>query len=239
MSDDSLGNRELAKKGWGIPGALFLGMAAYFVPQVMLIFFVPGVNALLLSPNITNFLLIGLFEALTIAVLFVFVKAYGLNFRDLGLSKFKLRDLWLALGGFAVYFIASIVISAVFQAVVPYDENQMQDIGFSNPTGIEVYLVFLAIVILAPLAEELLFRGFIFQGFRKKMPFWPTAILVSLLFALVHWQVNVGLDVFALSLVLCWLRERTGSLWPGIILHSTKNLVAFLLLFVFQLNLGQ
>jgi membrane protease YdiL (CAAX protease family) len=235
MLEDS-SDKQIAKKGWGIPGALFLGLCAYFLPQVVLIFFVPDLQALLLTQNATNFILIALFELLTIGVIIAFVRGYGLRLTDIGLKKFKLSDLGLALGGFVIYFIASIVISALVSVLIPFDQKQVQDIGFSNPQGLELVMVFVAIVILAPLAEELLFRGFIFQGIRRRLPFWPTAIIVSALFGLVHFQFNVGLDVFALSLVLCWLRERTGSLWPGILLHSAKNLVAFLLLFVFQLN---
>ena len=239
MSDDSSDKTsELLKKGWGIPGALFLGLSAYFLPQVILVFFVPGVQALLLSPNISNFLLIVLFELLTIGLLFVFVKGYGFKLSDLGLANLKLRHLGLVVFSFLIYFPASVMISALFSFLIPFDQNQTQDVGFSNPVGIELVMVFFAIVVLAPLAEELLFRGFIFKGIRKKMKFWPTALIVSFLFALVHWQINVGLDVFALSLVLCWLREHTDSLWPGIILHALKNFVAFLLLFVFSLNIG-
>jgi membrane protease YdiL (CAAX protease family) len=231
MLEDS-SDKELVKKGWGIPGALFLGLSAYLLPQVLLIFFVPEINSLMLSENATNFVIMALFELLTIGAIIVFVRGYGLRLRDLGLANFKLSGLGLAALGFAIYIAASLVIGIVVQAIVPFDENQVQDIGFSNPNGPELVMVFVTIVILAPLAEELLFRGFIFKGVRRTLPFWPTAIIVSLLFGLVHGQINVGLDVFALSMVLCWLRERTGSLWPGIALHSGKNLVAFIVLYI-------
>lgn len=232
MSDDSLGKGQLAKKGWGIPGALFLGVSAFLLPNVLLIFLVPDIQRLVLSPNITNFLYEAIFEALVIMTLYIFVRAYGLRLRDLGLVKFKWRDLGLVALGFAVYFAVSLTISSLVQVFVKFDPNQSQDIGFNAPNSAEFILVFIAIAVLAPLAEELLFRGFIFRGMRQKLPFWPAALIVSLLFALAHGQVNVGLDVFALSIVLCWLREKTGSLWPGIILHASKNALALILIFV-------
>jgi membrane protease YdiL (CAAX protease family) len=40
-------------------------------------------------------------------------------------------------------------------------------------------------------------------------------------------------------MVLCWLRERTKSLWPSILLHVTKNALAFVLLFVVGIEMGQ
>jgi membrane protease YdiL (CAAX protease family) len=231
MSDDSLGKNDFAKKGWGIPGALFLGLSAYFIPNIVLVLLVPSLQVLPVAENIQTFLITAIFEAITIATIYIFVRAYGFSLRDLGLVKFKPNDLWLVLLGFGIYFVASIAISSIVQMFIGFDQNQPQEIGFTNPVGLELVLVFLVLVVLAPLAEELLFRGFIFKGMRKRLSFWWAAIITSALFALIHWQINVGLDVFALSLVLCWLRERTGSLWPSIMLHATKNGLAFLLLF--------
>jgi membrane protease YdiL (CAAX protease family) len=54
---------------------------------------------------------------------------------------------------------------------------------------------------------------------------------VSALFGLAHMQWNVAIDVFVLSMVACYLRELTGSIWAGIILHCLKNLIAFIALF--------
>jgi membrane protease YdiL (CAAX protease family) len=44
--------------------------------------------------------------------------------------------------------------------------------------------------------------------------------------------VNVALDVFILSIVMCGLREMTGSIWAGVVLHMMKNGLAFYLLFI-------
>jgi membrane protease YdiL (CAAX protease family) len=59
-----------------------------------------------------------------------------------------------------------------------------------------------------------------------------SSLLVSLLFGVVHLQWNVGVNVFALSIVLCSLREITGTIYAGILLHMLKNGVAFWLLYV-------
>ena len=56
--------------------------------------------------------------------------------------------------------------------------------------------------------------------------------LVSLLFGIVHLQWNVGVNVFAMSIVLCGLREITGTVYAGILTHMIKNGVAFYLLYI-------
>ena len=64
------------------------------------------------------------------------------------------------------------------------------------------------------------------------MPMWPAALIVSIIFGALHGQWNVAIDTFILSMVACYLREATGTIWPGVVIHMTKNAVAFVLLFV-------
>jgi membrane protease YdiL (CAAX protease family) len=64
------------------------------------------------------------------------------------------------------------------------------------------------------------------------MPAWLTTLVVSVLFGIAHGQWNVGIDVFALSVSMCVLRELTGSIWAGALVHIIKNLIAFIGVFV-------
>ena len=57
-----------------------------------------------------------------------------------------------------------------------------------------------------------------------------SALLVSVLFGVVHLQWNVGVTVFAMSLVLCGLREVTGTIYAGILMHMLKNGLAMWIL---------
>ena len=90
----------------------------------------------------------------------------------------------------------------------------------------------MALVIIAPIMEELLFRGWLYGKLRLKIPKVAAIVTTSLLFGLVHMQWNVGVNVFAMSVVLCALREVTGTIYAGILTHMIKNGVAFYLLFV-------
>jgi len=154
---------------------------------------------------------------------------------DLGISRFpSWFDIGLAPVGFVVYYIFSIVLVYVASQVIPaLDMQQTQNVGFSNLTErYEVVLAFLTLVIIAPIAEELLFRGYLYGKLRKSVPMWLAILMTSTLFAIVHGQWNVAIDVFALSLVMFGLREITGSIWAGVILHTMKNALAFYLLFI-------
>ena len=93
-------------------------------------------------------------------------------------------------------------------------------------------MAFIALVVVAPAAEELIFRGVIYGEMRKVNPYLAT-IIVSLMFGIAHGQLNVGITAFAMSLVMCFMREKlTGTVWSTIILHMIKNAVAFYFLFI-------
>lgn len=154
---------------------------------------------------------------------------------ELGMQRLVLwTDLaWVPAGAIAYLVLTAIITGLAMTYLTFINYDQPQDTGFSNiaQQG-EAILAFIMLVMIAPIAEELLFRGYLFGKLRKYAPLWISILITSALFAAVHFAWNVGLDVFALSIVLCLLRVITGSLWPSIMLHMLKNGVAFYFLFI-------
>lgn len=87
---------------------------------------------------------------------------------------------------------------------------------------------FMKVAIVAPVVEELIFRGLIFQGFRRNYNDITAVIISAILFSLFHlnpWQMPA---TFALGLLLGWLMIRTNSLILAIFGHSINNLLVLL-----------
>jgi membrane protease YdiL (CAAX protease family) len=84
------------------------------------------------------------------------------------------------------------------------------------------------IVFLAPLGEEMVFRGIAYTALRQRGK-WRALIVTSLLFAVAHMQVIHFIPIFLIGLVLAYLFERTGSLKPAIALHMLVNLILMIL----------
>jgi membrane protease YdiL (CAAX protease family) len=148
--------------------------------------------------------------------------------------KIAWSDLTKAVSTFLLYMVALIGIMQIFALLFPELSEQEQNLGFEksgNSFG-QLALIFVSLVIIPPVVEELIMRGFLFGRLRAKVAFWPAAIVVSLVFAVAHGQVNVAVDTFVLSLFLCHVREQTGAVWSPIIIHMLKNLLGFLLVFV-------
>lgn len=150
-------------------------------------------------------------------------------------------DIGLAPVGFIVYLILAAVIVAIFSNFPWFDASEAQNQIFSySVMGFDRVVAFLTLVVIAPIAEEVIFRGFLYGKLRAKFSSFTTnavsmvlsAFLVSLLFGLVHQHWNVSVNVFAMSLVLCALREITGTIYSGILLHMLKNGVAFYMLYI-------
>lgn len=154
---------------------------------------------------------------------------------ELGLQRWpSWKDLLITPLGFLVYAGLSAGLIAMAQQFLPFiNFDQKQEIGFDQlGQQFEYVLAFLTLVVIAPVAEEVLFRGYLFGKLRKYTSLWIAILITSVLFALVHFAWNVGIDVFALSVILCLLTVWSKSLWPAILLHMLKNFVAFYFLFI-------
>lgn len=193
-----------------------------------------------------NFLYVLFSEMLTIGVLIWFIRQRGASFtRTVALKRPKMRDVGYAIGGILAYFTLFIAVFTLADTFLPINTDQEQAIGFERGIhGIGLTLAFVSLVVLPPIAEEIIFRGFFYgtlRGHNVKMPM--ATFITSLLFGALHlFGATEGgllwialIDTFVLSLVLCYMREKTGSIWAGIGVHALKNGFVFLNLFILQM----
>ena len=152
---------------------------------------------------------------------------------------------WTDIGLAPVGFIASLILAAglvgLFSLFPWFNAEEAQEVGFSvYLSGVDRVIAFMILVVIAPIFEEIIFRGWLYGKIRERLNgevseivgVIISSLIVSVLFGVVHLQWNVGVNVFALSIVLCLLREVTGTIYAGILTHMIKNGVAFYLLYV-------
>ncbi len=222
---------------WKNPIVVLLGSTVLFIGVQMLgaILFLPltqntsNTNIQLLIMSGGNLLVLGV-------GLVIFKRIVHAGWRAFGLSWPSWRAVAEVVPALLLYFTSSLVVTLLATQFIPgFDAEQVQDIGFGQlHTPLELIAAFLTLVVLVPIFEEVLFRGVLFKGLRHRVPFWLSAVVTSLIFATAHGQLNVAVDTFALSLLLCFLVERHDSIVPSIMLHALKNSLAFSLLFVFK-----
>ncbi len=247
-------NDKPKKTGWGPVSAILVTLGIYFGAQLLAAYIIiqylfltgktrSNIPTTIDDSVILQFIFIAVAEVVSLLLLWWFLRRRKVSWQAIGLKRPTGKNLIYALPGYVIYFAIILATLALLQNFVPdIDVNQNQQVGFETAHGGLLVLVFIALVILPALVEEIMIRGFLYGGLRKKLPVITSAILASTIFGLAHLQLGSGdspvwvaaVDTFILSMVLIWLREKTGNIWAGVVVHMAKNSLAFLTLFVFK-----
>jgi membrane protease YdiL (CAAX protease family) len=127
-------------------------------------------------------------------------------------------------------YLAFVVVSYVWLQLIGQTNTKdtiLKDLGAEGSTTALIAVTFV-VTVCAPLAEEFFFRGYFFGALRG-MGLWPAALLTGVAFGIVHVFGSPIAFLVPLALLgtgLALLRERTGSLYPGIALHCINNSLA-------------
>ncbi len=133
-------------------------------------------------------------------------------------------------------------VNAIYSVIVVMlgvDPSATTDVTKLFPdTAIGAFAIVALAVVIAPLAEEIVFRGFLFPGLRDRFSPVAAAVVSSMVFAIYHADVLVFVPIFLLGLMLAWVTEMTRSIWPAIIGHAVFNATAVVLLYLLRLLPG-
>lgn len=128
---------------------------------------------------------------------------------------------------YPLIILVQLIVQAIVEKYTPGVTAPQEIVQFlADSPGLQerLLLAFLAIV-MAPLAEETIFRGFMFGTMRQFWGRWPAIIISSVVFALIHSHIPALPGLFILAVFLTLVYERTGSLWAPIMLHAIFNTV--------------
>jgi membrane protease YdiL (CAAX protease family) len=106
---------------------------------------------------------------------------------------------------------------------VPIKAQEVIDIFVHTDSVTDRILLTLLAAVIAPVTEELIFRGYLYQVAKRYMGFLASMILVSILFSLIHVSLAASVPLFLLAILLTLSYERTGSIMTPIIMHAIFN----------------
>ena len=167
-------------------------------------------------------------EGLLVVAVWAFgVRKYGARWQTLGLGPPKARWSfalpWLALIGslgFAGVYVAVVTALGMDSFLPPPIPQDVLGHGISK------LLSTLVIVLGAPFAEEVFFRGFLLAALVPPLGPMRAAVVSAATFAAAHILLSTMLPIFVTGLLLSWLYLRTRSIWPPIMAHAAQNLIA-------------
>lgn len=241
-----------ARVGWGPTSAILVTLGIYFGAQLFAGYFIvqylistgsakENISSLVEESVPVQFGFILLVEIFSLLLLWLFLKRRKISWEKIGLKKPSIQNLLYAFPAYAGYFLAVLATFLLIENFFPaIDVRQEQQVGFDTAAGSALILVFVALVILPALVEEIIVRGFLYGGLRNKLKPLTAALVASVVFGAAHLQLGSGeklvwiaaIDTFVLSMVLIWLREKTGNIWAGVVVHMIKNSLAFVTLFI-------
>lgn len=164
----------------------------------------------------------------------------GRNLRQilerLGFHRFQWGSSLLLIGGF---FLAIILLNVAYDWFlttfnIPLSTNDQSVLNQGKVAPVTMYVTLLGAVLVAPFFEEIFFRAFLFMGLLRGMSVPLAIIISSVIFGLTHFDVGSFPVLLGIGLALAFLRWRSKSIWPSILLHALNNgagAVAILLTF--------
>jgi membrane protease YdiL (CAAX protease family) len=159
-------------------------------------------------------------EAVMLATLIPLWRRGAVGRRDLGLRTVPGgRATWLAILGLIAYaWFSALWARALHLTPLPTSNFR----GISHQSTAAIVLAGFAACVGAPVAEEIFFRGFLYRSLRNRFTILGACLISSMLFGLDHTQypLVVRPELVFFGVITCLLYERTGSLLPGIALHS-------------------
>lgn len=179
------------------------------------------------------------FQGAAWALILIFLKLHRVDWRNaFGLRNANLPRALLLAVGVLVVTLPLVLALQQFSALAmdklgwhPADQRAVDLLATAKSPWMRAYLAFFAVV-LAPVAEEFIFRGVLFP-FVKQLG-WPRLawLGVSFLFALIHLNAPTFVPLFVLALVLTWVYDRTDCLLASITVHSLFNASNLVVLFL-------
>lgn len=204
------------------PQDVFFGLVSA-VGIIILLAIVSGLMnrwGLVIDPSLT---VTGGTLLLLVPVWYFTIFKYGSSWADLGLRAFSPSATGLGCGLMVIFFLFNALYGAILGQFGLQIQPSIAPIFESSSFPLTL---FMGGAIIAPLIEEIFFRGFVFAGLRRRWD-WKAAALISAgLFGLAHILPTSILPIFLLGGIFAFLYQLSGSIWPAILMHALTNTMA-------------
>ena len=232
-------SHERAERGYGTIGTILacLGVAVIVANLLTLPYFLVQqsqhpTESVTLTPGGLVYSIVALDLVLVAIVYFRIVHPKVLSWAQLGLTTSALGErVAQGVGVGVLVILGSAVIEAALQSVGIHQTQEQMFEGVLNATIPQFIGVLLAGAVIAPIAEEIFFRGYVFTAARRTYGMILAFALSALLFAFAHLNVAAFIPILLIGVAFCYVYWKTGSLVPSMVAHMMNNAVALITLY--------
>jgi len=159
-------------------------------------------------------------------ILAVLRRRSGMTFAQLGLRGLRGSDLLTVGAGIACDFMLGFVYQSVLERLGLGDHEQAGFEKFHAAGALDQVSVIVAMCIVAPIVEEVFFRGLLLNAFARWFGVVPGIIVASLLFGAIHGDAILFPALVMLGVIACVVYRRTHNLFAAMLVHAANNLIA-------------
>ncbi|MEK3997053.1 type II CAAX endopeptidase family protein [Psychrobacillus sp. FSL K6-2365] len=178
----------------------------------------------------------GTLTGLVMSILFtggvyvIALRPYNLSWRAVGFNSFQ-TSYWKSIITWTVFLIGTSLIIVILMELLGGTSENTKTQSLQSNMGILSFLIaFVSAAVISPIYEEIFYRGFLYRWFRVKWGVPAGILLSSSVFMLVHIPTYNTLPVnFLTGVIFSWTYEKTGSIYPGMIIHGVFNGIAVVL----------
>jgi hypothetical protein len=182
--------------------------------------------------------LLGNILAGAVSVLLVGAGIKNYSLERIGFRPMERRWLYIALALSVGLGVVRGGLAAALQALFPEFSSigvELLEQGLINRDNLfNAALLVLLGGLIVPVAEELFFRGFVYDWIRNGTTMWPAIIVSAAIFGAVHFVPLQVVLAFVMGIGLAWIYEKSGTLWAPIVLHLSNNVVFLLLAYLIE-----
>lgn len=160
--------------------------------------------------------------ALSVTLL-TLVLRHDVDVRELGWRRVSWRWMLAAIPLAVLGLLIAGALGGLAQSLMPHTRNA-QCATVQQQYGHAVLLALPVVCVAAPIVEETVFRGVLYRWLRGVLPAGSAMVISGGVFALFHFNTLLFLPLAGLGVLLSWIYERTGSIWPGAAVHALFNL---------------
>ncbi|MGA1821341.1 MAG: lysostaphin resistance A-like protein [Thermoplasmatota archaeon] len=135
-----------------------------------------------------------------------------------------------SLYGMAVLIPLILILSLLINLLAPVETQTSSSIIAAPDNLLDMIFLFIGLVLIAPLVEEIFFRGTLYAVIDRNLGVYPAILITSVVFSIMHFDPVQALPLFLLGILMGWLRSRSDSIIPSLVVHSANNLLALVLI---------
>ncbi|HIW33556.1 MAG TPA: CPBP family intramembrane metalloprotease [Candidatus Paenibacillus intestinavium] len=201
-----------------------------FLEFIIVMFFVKTYIQSFYSVWFDNTLYSGTLTGLTIAIIlmlglyYIAIYPQRLTWSILGLRRFPMAHWKTILLTTAFLMIVGTLVLIVTSYFGNATENSKTDSLMQNINLFTLAIALISAAVISPIYEEIFYRGFIYCWLRNRIGVGGGMIVSAFIFMIAHYPTTNTMPLnFLDGLVLAWIYERTGSIWPAVIVHGLIN----------------